>query len=121
MAPNIGAVQPRIGLGAAPDVNNRRRLFAWMRRANADMSGASGGVIGYDRGDAMHSFNGPVTLVPSPERAVYLGTSSEQGVYRPRGEFQNSISTDPGLDPFHRNMYARLGQAGVPAGSVGNR
>lgn len=111
MPPNIGQTMLRIGLQAAPDVNNRRRLFSWLRRYSDDMNGASGGVVGYDRGDAVHSFNGPVALVPSPERATYFATSSEAGVYKPRGEFQNSISVDPGLDPFHRNMYARLGQA----------
>lgn len=108
--PNIGVTELRIGLQAAPDVNNRRRLFGWLRRYGDDMTGASGGVVGYDRGDAVHSFNGPVALVPSPEKAVYFATSSQSGVYTPRGEFQNSISANPDLDPFHRAMYARLGQ-----------
>lgn len=104
---NVGMTEQFIGVRAAPDVNNRRRLFAWMRRFGQDMSGQSGDVIyGYDRGNAAHSFNGPVALSPNPGAAVNA-PQGEMGIYKTQGEFQDFVSSDPGLDPYYRNLWLR--------------
>lgn len=108
-AQTIGQTVQVVGVVAAPDLDNIRRLSALMGRAAADMDGTAGPgqVVGYDRGDAAHSFNGPVTLVPSPTSAIN-GTSSPGGIYRPTPEFQNGASQNPGLDPYNRALFARM-------------
>lgn len=106
---HVGAVQPVLGLQAAPDTNNRRRLSAWMARYAADMSGESGGIVGADLGDGTRSFSGPVKLVPDPRRATN-GVISGAGIYRPVTEYQQALGDNPQLDPFRRLLWARVAQ-----------
>ena len=108
MGQYIGATVPVVGLKAAPDANNLRRLSSWMRRYGADMDGSGDLVVmGYDRGNAAHSFNGPVRVVPSPTAAINA-TVSAAGVYTPYGVFQDSVSGNPALDPYQRMLWDRM-------------
>jgi len=106
----LGRTMQTVGLAAAPDVDNERRLSAWMRRYGQDMNGsATTDIIGYDRGDAVHSFNGPVAMVHSPTAAINA-TASRAGIYRPSMEVQDSICQNPELDPYQRLLWARMGR-----------
>ena len=98
-----------IGLRAAPDTVNRGRLAGLMRRYARDMDGTGvPAVMGYDAGDAAHSFSGPVALVPSPTKAINATVDNRKGIYRPTAEFQNGVSQNPGLDPYSRTLWARM-------------
>ena len=107
----IGNVQPVIGLAAAPDYATRGRLAEVMGRYGEDMAGGYGpdgrGIVGYDRGDPAHSFTGPVARAANPTRSI-AAVASPHGVYAPVAEFQNSISSDPSLDPYAQLLYARM-------------
>jgi len=94
------------GLAAAEDAAPLHRLGGLMRNYAAGLDGTAVGVRGYDRGNSATTFQGPVTLVPTAAAAVN-GVSSPAGVYKPGGEFQDSLSNNPELDPYSRALWYR--------------
>ncbi len=103
----MGLTEQVIGLRAVPDYAGRARQQSLDQIWGATLNGKSGVILGYDRGNAALSFQGPVNVVQNVAAALNAHGSAA-GIYKPQLEFKDAAGGNPNLDPFRRLMYARM-------------
>lgn len=107
MRQRIGQTMTQTVLVAAPDTIGVATMAGLLGSATRNLDGTADVIVGYDKGDAAHSFNGPVAIAPSPTKAVNAVASAQSGVYKTTPVTQDQPSTNSGLDPYERALWNR--------------
>lgn len=98
-------------LVADPDGPSSARVLGLQAFAARGMQGATGTVIGYDKGDAAHSLTGPVNAAPSPTVAVAnVSKPSDSVMLGPVAEYSDLASADPEQGSYAEQLFSRIGR-----------
>lgn len=98
---------PTLVAVAVPDHVNIARAAAVARGTARPLKGLSG-VVGYDRGDAAHSFNGPIPAAQNVDRAYGKIAASDDNIhYRAPGMHDAALANTP-LGTVARVQYERM-------------
>lgn len=107
-AATVAVAPARIAV-AAPDTLNQVRVRSLLHQVGVTLQGASGGVVGYDRGDPAHSVTGYVnTAQQLPTTAYAHQRFRDEQRLTDQAVSYDLATTDARFNAYKLNQLARI-------------